>query len=95
MGGARVLGLERQIGSLEEGKKADVIAVTLKNSHSVPLMSNLYALLVYADMASDVEDVFVNGKQVMAGRRVLTVDMEDVYRKAEEYRHGISESLKN
>jgi len=95
MGGARVLGLQRQIGSLEEGKKADVIAITLKNSHSVPLMDNLYAQMVYADLGSDVEDVFINGKQVMAGRKVLTVNVGDVYRKAEEYRHRISESLKN
>jgi hypothetical protein len=51
--------------------------------------------MVYADLGSDVEDVFINGKQVMAGRKVLTVNVGDVYRKAEEYRHRISESLKN
>jgi 5-methylthioadenosine/S-adenosylhomocysteine deaminase len=95
MGGARVLGLERQIGSLEEGKRADVIAITLKNSHAVPLMDNLYAQLVYAGMASDVEDVFINGKQIVSGRQVMTVDVEDVYGKAREYRHRISASLKN
>jgi 5-methylthioadenosine/S-adenosylhomocysteine deaminase len=95
MGGARVLGMQRQIGSLEEGKRADLIAVTLKNSTAVPLPGNLYAEMVYAGKASDVEDVFINGKQVVAGRKVLTVDVADVYRKAEEYRHRISASLKN
>jgi len=95
MGGARVLGMERQIGSLEEGKRADLIAVTLKNSTAIPLAGNLYAQMVYAGKASDVEDVFINGKQIVAGRKVTTVNVEDVYRKAEEYRHRISASLKN
>ena len=95
MGGARVLGLERQIGSLEAGKRADLISVTLKNSTAIPLAGNLYAQMVYAGKASDVEDVFINGKQVVAGRKVMTVNVEDVYRKAEEYRHRISASLKN
>jgi 5-methylthioadenosine/S-adenosylhomocysteine deaminase len=48
IGGARVLGLERQIGSLEIGKRADLISVTLKNSTAIPLAGNLYAQMVYA-----------------------------------------------
>jgi 5-methylthioadenosine/S-adenosylhomocysteine deaminase len=95
MGGASVLGLERQIGSLEAGKRADLISVTLKNSTAIPLGGNLYAQIVYAGKSSDVEDVFINGKQVVAGHKVMTVNVEDVYRKAEEYRHRISTSLKN
>jgi 5-methylthioadenosine/S-adenosylhomocysteine deaminase len=95
MGGARVLGLERQIGSLEAGKRADLITVTLRNSTAIPLAGNLYAQMVYAGKASDVEDVFINGKEVVAARKVMTVNAEDVYRKAEEYRHRISASLKN
>jgi 5-methylthioadenosine/S-adenosylhomocysteine deaminase len=95
MGGARVLGMDRQIGSLERGKRADVIAVTLQSAHDVPLAANLYAQMVYTGQASDVEDVFINGKQVVASRKVLTVDTQDVYRKALEYRQRISASLKN
>ncbi len=95
MGGARALGMERQIGSLEEGKRADLIAVTLSHSTAIPLTGNLYAQMVYAGKASDVEDVFINGKQIVAGRKVITVNVEDVYRKAEEYRHRISASLRN
>jgi 5-methylthioadenosine/S-adenosylhomocysteine deaminase len=95
MGGASVLGLERQIGSLEAGKRADLISVTLKNSTAIPLAGNLYAQIVYAGKSSDVEDVFINGKLVVAGHKVMTVNVEDVYRKAEEYRHRISTSLKN
>ena len=95
MGGARVLGLERQIGSLEEGKRADVIAVSLKNANAIPMAGTVYAQLAYAGKASDVEDVFINGKQVVAGRKVMTVDAQEVFRKAQEYRHKISASLKN
>jgi 5-methylthioadenosine/S-adenosylhomocysteine deaminase len=95
MGGARVLGLEPQIGSLEAGKRADLISVTLRNSTAIPLAGNLYAQMVYAGKASDVEDVFINGKQLVSARKLMTVNIDDVYRKAEEYRHRISASLKN
>jgi 5-methylthioadenosine/S-adenosylhomocysteine deaminase len=92
MGGARALGMDSQIGSLEEGKKADVIAVTLNGAHDVPLAENLYAQMVHAGQASDVEDVFINGRQVVAERKVLTVDTQAIYRKAREYRQRISEN---
>jgi 5-methylthioadenosine/S-adenosylhomocysteine deaminase len=95
IGGARVLGMEREIGSLEAGKRADIIAITLKNSTAVPLAGNLYAEMVYAGKASDVEDVFINGRRIVAGRAVTTVNVQDVYRTAEQYRHRISASLKN
>lgn len=93
MGGARALGMERQIGSLELGKRADIIAITLQSAHSVPLADNLYAQMVHADLASDVEDVFINGKQVVADRKVLTVDTQAVYGKAREYRKRIAAQL--
>jgi hypothetical protein len=51
--------------------------------------------MVYAGKASDVEDVFINGKQLVSARKLMTVNIDDVYRKAEEYRHRISASLKN
>jgi 5-methylthioadenosine/S-adenosylhomocysteine deaminase len=95
MGGARVLGMERQIGSLEEGKRADVIAVSLKNANAVPLAGNVYSQMAHAGKSSDVEDVFINGKQVVAGRKVVTVDVQDIFRKAEDYRRKISANLKN
>jgi 5-methylthioadenosine/S-adenosylhomocysteine deaminase len=95
IGGARVLGLERQIGSLEQGKRADVIAVSLNNANAIPMAGNVYAQMAYAGKASDVEDVFINGKQVVSGRKVMTVNVQDVYRRAQDYRHRISASLKN
>ena len=92
MGGARVLGLEKEIGSLEEGKHADLITVSLAHPNAVPLY-NLYSQLAYATKAGDVEDVFINGRQIVSARRVLTLNAPEIYRKAEEYRKQILSSF--
>ena len=89
MGGARALRLDQQIGSLEIGKKADLIALTLENAHDFPLAENLYAQMVHAGQSADVEDVFINGRQIVASRKVLTVDTQAVYRKALEDRRRL------
>jgi 5-methylthioadenosine/S-adenosylhomocysteine deaminase len=95
IGGARALGMDKQIGSLEEGKRADIVAISLQSAHFAPLTDNLYAQLVHAGTASDVEDVFINGKQIVANRKVLTVNAPEVYKKANDYRRRIANSLKN
>jgi 5-methylthioadenosine/S-adenosylhomocysteine deaminase len=92
IGGARALHMERQIGSLEAGKKADVIVVRLDQPHAVP-MYNVYSHLVYALKASDVETAFINGKRVMAGRRVLTLDEADVVAAARRYAKQVQRNL--
>jgi 5-methylthioadenosine/S-adenosylhomocysteine deaminase len=84
IGGARAIGLEKEIGSLEVGKRADVIVVRMDGPHQTP-MYNVGSLLVYATKASDVETVVVNGQVVMEGRRVLTIDEHEVIAKAREY----------
>ncbi len=93
-GGARVLGLEKEIGSVEEGKRADLITISLARPNSVPVY-NLYSQIVYASKAADVEDVFINGRQIVSARHVLTLNQEEIYRKAEEYRQRIVTSLKH
>jgi len=93
IGGARVLGLEKEIGSLEAGKKADWIAVRLDQPHATP-MYNLYSQMVFALKGSDVTDVMVNGRLVVEGRKVLTLNQAEVLRKAHEYRGKIQASLK-
>lgn len=93
IGGARVLGMDDQIGSLEEGKRADVISISLANPDSVPLYS-LYSVIAYSVNAGDVQDVFINGRQIVSHRQVLTLDRDQIYRKAEEYKRQILESLK-
>jgi 5-methylthioadenosine/S-adenosylhomocysteine deaminase len=93
IGGARVLGMEREIGSLEEGKLADLITVSLAHPNAVPLY-NVYSQLVYAGKSADVEDVFINGRQIVANRKVLTLQQDEIYRKAIEYKEHIAASLK-
>ncbi|MGA8025680.1 MAG: amidohydrolase [Bryobacteraceae bacterium] len=94
MGGARVLGMEKEIGSIEEGKRADLITISLAHPNSVPIY-NLYSQIVYASKAADVEDVFINGRQIVAGRHPLTLNPQEIYQKAKEYRTQILASLKH
>jgi 5-methylthioadenosine/S-adenosylhomocysteine deaminase len=93
MGGARVLGLEREIGSLEAGKRADLIMVRLDRPNAVPLFDPV-SQMVYALKASDVRDVMVNGKPVVSDSRILTLNPQLIEQKAAEYRVKISASLK-
>jgi 5-methylthioadenosine/S-adenosylhomocysteine deaminase len=94
IGGARVLGLEKEIGSLEEGKRADLITISVANANAAPLY-NVYSQIAYAAKAGDVEDVFINGKQIVSGRHVLTLDAKEIYAKAEQYRQQILTSLQH
>ena len=92
IGGARVLGMEREIGSLETGKRADLITILLNRPNAVPLY-NVYSQLAYATKAAQVEDVFVNGRQIVNERRVLTLHADEIYRKADEYKRRIGASV--
>jgi 5-methylthioadenosine/S-adenosylhomocysteine deaminase len=92
IGGAQVLGMEKEIGSLEVGKRADLITVSLAHPNAVPLY-NVYSQLAYAAKAADVDDVFINGRMIVDSRHVLTLNREEIYRKAEDYRRRISASL--
>ncbi len=92
MGGARVLGLEKSIGSLEAGKLADMVTIRLDRPHAVPLY-NIYSQLVYALKGSDVRDVMVNGRVIVGDAHSLTLETGVIIQKAREYRLHISESL--
>jgi 5-methylthioadenosine/S-adenosylhomocysteine deaminase len=83
--GARALGLEREIGSLEGGKRADLITVRLDRPHAVPLY-NVYSQLVYALKGSDVQDVMVHGKLLVRNRVPLTLDPALMMREAARLR---------
>ena len=93
-GGARALGLEKEIGSLEAGKRADLILVETDTSHAVP-MYNVYSHLVYVLKGSDVTTSIINGKLVMLDRKVLTLDETRIKQKAKEFQKRILDSLKN
>jgi len=84
LGGARVLGMEKEIGSLEAGKKADVIVLELNRPHLQPVY-NLVSQLVYSATGADVRDVIIDGKPVMENRRLLTLDEEEILAKAGEW----------
>jgi 5-methylthioadenosine/S-adenosylhomocysteine deaminase len=90
--GARALGLEKEIGSLEAGKRADLITVRLDRAHAVPLY-DVYSQLVYALKGSDVRDVMVNGKPLVRDRRALTLDQAAIRARAQEYAQRIRASL--
>lgn len=92
IGGARALHLDKQIGSLEAGKKADLIVVDTSTPHATP-MYNVYSQLVYALKASDVRTVVIGGKIIMEDRRMLTLDEPAILAKAREYKQSIQASL--
>ncbi|MBN1474094.1 MAG: amidohydrolase [Syntrophaceae bacterium] len=91
--GAKVLGMDKFIGSLEVGKKADIIIIGLNKPHLTPLY-NEYSHLVYAASGADVDTVIINGKLVMENRKLLTIDENEVMQKVREIAVGIKESLK-
>jgi 5-methylthioadenosine/S-adenosylhomocysteine deaminase len=91
--GARALGLEHEIGSLEPGKRADMILIRLDAPHAVPLY-NLYSQLVYALKASDVEHVMVNGRLIVQSRRMLTLNRQAVVQEARRIQRVIAASLR-
>jgi 5-methylthioadenosine/S-adenosylhomocysteine deaminase len=90
--GARAIHQEKEIGSLEPGKKADLIIVDIGSIHQTPIY-NIFSQLVYATKASDVQTVMINGRLVMEDRRVLTIDRRSVITKANQYRDQVRRSL--
>jgi len=90
--GARAVHLEKEIGSLEAGKKADLVILSLDEPNAVP-MYDVYAQIAYALKASDVETVVIGGRPVMRDRKLLTVNEEEAIAKAREYKKKIAASL--
>ncbi len=90
--GARALHLEKIIGSIEAGKRADIVVVDFDNLNQTPFY-NLYSQLVYATKASDVHTVIVNGKVLMLNKRLLTLNENVIKKDANAYRQKIINSL--
>ena len=82
LGGAKALGLEKQIGSLEIGKRADLIVVNLDSLHSAPHERNLVSALVYSAQTSDVRSVVIDGKILVKDGKLLTLDEVSVFAEA-------------
>lgn len=90
--GARAMSLDKEIGSIEPGKRADMITVSLDEPNGVP-MYDVYSQLVYALKASDVRDVMVNGRLIVRERQSLTLDRATILTKAGQMRAAIAASV--
>jgi len=90
--GARALHMEKQIGSLEPGKKADLVLISLDEPNAVP-MYDVYAQIAYSLKASDVETVMIGGRLVLRDHQLLTVDEPAALAKAREYKKSVAASL--
>jgi 5-methylthioadenosine/S-adenosylhomocysteine deaminase len=85
IGGARALGMNDEIGSLEVGKKADIVLVDLQGVHMRPINSIVNNLVYCASAASDVETVIVDGRVLVRERELLVCDEQQVVAEAEAY----------
>jgi len=90
--GARALHLEKEIGSIEKGKRADLVIVDLESLNQTPSY-NIYSDLVYATKAGDVRTVIIEGRVVMRDRRLLTLNEETIKADARRYRERIIKTV--
>jgi 5-methylthioadenosine/S-adenosylhomocysteine deaminase len=92
--GAKAVHLEKEIGSLEPGKKADLILINLAEPNAVP-MYDVYSQIAYALKASDVDTVIIGGRIVMRDRKLLTLREAEILAKAREYGKRVTASLEH
>ncbi len=78
--GAKVLGLDNEIGTIEEGKKADIILIDIEKSHLIP-SNNIVTNLVYSANGADVETSIIDGKVIMKNRKVNCINEKELYTK--------------
>ncbi len=92
-GGAKALGLQDKIGSLEVGKDADLILIDLDHAHLQPL-HDLRSQLVYSTQGLEVDTVFCRGRALMRKKEVLSIEKARVLKEADAIREKIQASLK-
>ncbi len=90
--GAQALHMEKEIGSLETGKRADLLIIDRDTLNQIPI-TNIYSDLVYATKGSDVQTVIINGRVVMRNRRLLTLNEQTIKTEARALRDKIIKSL--
>lgn len=84
IGGARVLGLENEIGTISEGKQADVICVATDGPHATPIFDP-FSHLIFAARASDVRHVLIGGRLVVGNRNLNTLDLDRIETEAKAF----------
>jgi 5-methylthioadenosine/S-adenosylhomocysteine deaminase len=84
IGGARVLGLDAEIGTLAEGKQADLLCIALDNPHAIPAFDP-WSHLIFAARAADVRHVLIGGRLVVGDRTLNTLDRERLLAEAKEF----------
>ena len=87
-GGARILGLSEKIGSLEVGKRADLVIVDTLKAHLVPTL-RIVSAFVHNGQPADISSVMVNGRWLLREGKALTIDEADIVRQAEEIGHSV------
>lgn len=93
LGGAKALCWDSEIGSIEVGKKADLVIINFAKPHLCPIYNEV-SHLVYAAKSADVETVLINGRMVMENRRLTTLKIEKVMEMAEKAKTSLLERLK-
>ena len=82
--GAKALGLDDEIGSIEVGKKADLILIDTNNANMVPDSSNLSSNIIYSANGSNVDTTICNGQILMENKKLTTLDEQEIYSKAKK-----------
>ncbi len=91
LGGARALGLEAEVGSIEPGKRADLAVVDLRGPHASPRVEDAVGQLVYSGRSADVRHVLIDGRVVMRDRELLTMDEASVLAEADVHAGRLAE----
>ena len=92
LNGAKALGLDMALGSIEKGKKADLILIDINKIHSVPIFDPI-THLVYSTARSDITDVFVQGKQVMGNKQIKNINISDTLEEVKLMSQKIASTL--
>jgi len=93
LGGAKAIGMEAEVGSIEAGKRADLTLIDLSGPHATPGGEDIVSRLVFSGRSSDVTDVMIDGRLVMKNREVLTLNESRVLAEAEKHATRLAEAI--
>ena len=91
--GAEALGLDDEIGSIEVGKKADIILIDTNSANMVPDSSSLSSNIIYSANGSNVDTTICNGKVLMENKKLVVLDEDEIYKKARKAIKELKEAI--